>query len=146
MIVNTVSEHVLSSLEEEDLDDEDPLLEAAILVAELLENTRYFNQTTGIPRSPHFRLYRDERLSESSPRDFKDALRMTPQQFEYVLKKIEGHHVFRTKGNGPQADVRVQLKVALHRLGHDGSLASFTAIGRVWMYLPVPPRCIRNGA
>ncbi len=56
---------------------------------------------------------------------------MTPQQFEYVLSKIESHSVFRSKGRGPQRDPRIQLKVALHRLGHDGSLASNTAIARV---------------
>jgi hypothetical protein len=62
------------------------------------------------------------------PEDFKYILRITPAQFNFIVEMIQGHDVFLSRGSKPQADVVVQLKVALHRLGHDGSLSSYRAL------------------
>lgn len=79
---------------------------------------------------PSNAVYQDERLSELSPIDFKDALRVTPRQFEYILHLIADHPVFLSDGPTPSADPAIQLKIALHRLGHNGTLASFRSLSR----------------
>ena len=53
---------------------------------------------------------------------------MTKQQFDFIIDLIKDHPVFVRHGKKPQRDVVIQLKVALHRLAHDGSLSSLTAI------------------
>src|SRR5690554_4197694 len=104
-----------------------PAFKASLLTLDFLENNRYLEPSLPKFRSPN---YRDESL-ELSPRDFRDALRVTPQQFEYLVEMIKNHPIFLSHGRRRQEEVAIQLKVALHRLGHDGSLSSYSAIGRV---------------
>lgn len=56
---------------------------------------------------------------------------MTPRQFNFIIEVIKDHPVFERKGRKPQADIVVQLKVALHVLAHDGSHASDSALARI---------------
>jgi len=90
---------------------------------------RYIYPNPSIAR-PSNAVYRDERLSKLSPIDFKDALRVTPRQFDYIVHLIADHPVFLSNGPTPSADPAIQLKIALHRLGHNGTLASFRSLGR----------------
>ncbi|KAI7828976.1 hypothetical protein BC939DRAFT_500424 [Gamsiella multidivaricata] len=106
-----------------------PALLAALLTLHYFDTVRYINSRSSnhLFRSP---IYRDEVLSGHSERDFRSALRVMSKQFDFVLKIIRDHQVFRYQGKRRQADVAIQLKVALHRLGHDGPLSCFEAIGR----------------
>ncbi|KAF9538544.1 hypothetical protein EC957_006466 [Mortierella hygrophila] len=74
--------------------------------------------------------YRDNVLSGRNKKYFYDAFRMTKPQFDFVLNLIKDHPGFATRWKKPQQRVEVQLKVALHRFTHDGSLSSFNALGR----------------
>jgi len=78
-------------------------------------------------RSIHYREYV---LSGKDKRHFYDAFRMTKPQFDFIVNLIKKHSVFQRTWRKPQAPVEVQLKVALHRFTHDGSLSSFAAVGR----------------
>jgi hypothetical protein len=74
--------------------------------------------------------YREEVLSGNDKGYFYDAFKMTKPQFDFIVNLIQEHPVFETRWKKPQALVDVQLKVALHRLTHNGTLTSFSAIGR----------------
>ncbi|KAF9309011.1 hypothetical protein BG006_005207, partial [Podila minutissima] len=78
----------------------------------------------------HCTHYREVVLSGEDKHHFYDAFRMTKPQFDFVVNLIKNHSVFQKRWRKPQAPVEVQLKVALHRLTHDGSLSSLTAVGR----------------
>ncbi|KAK3805280.1 MAG: hypothetical protein J3R72DRAFT_508070 [Linnemannia gamsii] len=56
---------------------------------------------------------------------------MTKPQFEYIVDLIKDHSMFRTTGRKRQVLVSVQLKIALHRLIHDGFLSSFNTLDRL---------------
>ncbi|KAF9410369.1 hypothetical protein BGZ76_005527, partial [Entomortierella beljakovae] len=94
------------------------------------EVVRYLNPrpAANVYRSP---VYRDEVLSLLSPIDFKDAMHVTPLQFNFIVEVIQDHPVFLRRGRKPQREVATQLKVALHRLAHDGSHSSYSAYRRI---------------
>ncbi|KAG0248168.1 hypothetical protein BG011_000382 [Mortierella polycephala] len=75
-------------------------------------------------------VYRDIVLSGEDEQHFYDAFRMTKDQFNFVVNLIKYHPVFARRRKKPQKDVEIQLKVALHRLSHNESLSSLTAISR----------------
>lgn len=102
-------------------------LKEALVIHAYLTSTRYIYPNPTIVR-PSSAVYRDERLSILSPIDFKRELRVTPEQFNFIISQIEHHPVFHNHGRKPQKDVIIQLKVALSRLGHDGSASSFASI------------------
>lgn len=72
--------------------------------------------------------YRDKYLVPENMPAFKRILRLSPESFDFVKSMIEVHPVFKHKGKRRQMSVEVQLKIALMRLGHDGSLTGFDAI------------------
>ncbi|KAF9079618.1 hypothetical protein BGX23_003597, partial [Mortierella sp. AD031] len=74
--------------------------------------------------------YRDNVLSGKDEGFFYDAFRMNRDQFDFIVDLIKDHSVFARRGKKPQRPVAIQLKVALHRLAHDGSLSSLAAVGR----------------
>ncbi|KAF9122082.1 hypothetical protein BG015_005660, partial [Linnemannia schmuckeri] len=94
-----------------------------------LINKRYlYGPSPGTP--PNSTIYRNIMLSARYPLHFKRNLRVTPKQFDFILNLIKDHVVF-IGGTKPQIDVAVQLKVALIRLGHYGSLASVAHIADI---------------
>ncbi|KAF9340077.1 hypothetical protein BGX26_009112, partial [Mortierella sp. AD094] len=56
---------------------------------------------------------------------------MSVEQFNHIVGIIQNDPVFHSRGRKSQREVAIQLKVALHRLCHDGSLSSYKAIARV---------------
>ncbi|VDB94232.1 unnamed protein product [Peniophora sp. CBMAI 1063] len=58
------------------------------------------------------------------PEIFRSYLRVTPACFDDLVKAIKGHAVFHNNSNNKQADVDIQLAVALYRLGHYGNATS----------------------
>ncbi|KAG0300881.1 hypothetical protein BGZ99_003613, partial [Dissophora globulifera] len=105
-----------------------PLFLKVLITKHFFLTNRYLN-----PREPVFKssIFRDEVLSMDNGMVFQEALRLSPEQFNYVVKLIQDHPIFQQTGKKPQKEVTIQLKVALHRLAHDGSLSSFKAIARV---------------
>lgn len=83
------------------------------------------------PRSPIIKQngYRDV-LLQLPENDLRQALRMNIETFEYVLSLIEHHNVFQNKSFNKQADVWLQLAVALERFGCDGNGVSTGRVAR----------------
>ncbi|KAK3830064.1 MAG: hypothetical protein JOS17DRAFT_677742, partial [Linnemannia elongata] len=69
-------------------------------------------------------------LSSEDEDYFKTAFRMNETQFDCIVNLIKDASVFKSRGRKPQKPVADQLKVALHRFCHDGSLSSLNAVGR----------------
>lgn len=74
--------------------------------------------------------YRTKVLSGKDKDYFKDTFRMNKAQFHFIVELIKDATVFKSRGKKPQKPVMDQLKVALHRFCHDGSLSSRAAVGR----------------
>lgn len=102
-------------------------LQASIVIWFFFNNTRYL-----FPKPRRIRparcTYVDHDLSENNPECFKRALRVTPVQFRTILELIEDHPVFQDKNRRPQRHVSFQLKTALHRFGHEGSLSGHSEL------------------
>ncbi|ORY96098.1 hypothetical protein BCR41DRAFT_296631, partial [Lobosporangium transversale] len=49
--------------------------------------------------------------------------------FGHIVELIKDHPCFQPTGNKGQASVKIQMMVALQRLMHNGSLASYESIG-----------------
>ncbi|KAF0744308.1 hypothetical protein Ae201684P_018454 [Aphanomyces euteiches] len=62
--------------------------------------------------------------------DFVQEVRVSQTTFAYILRIIETSPVFVSAGNRNQRPVWVQLAVALHRIGHNGTGASLGMIAR----------------
>ena len=55
---------------------------------------------------------------------------MSPDNFDELIKKIEGHVVFQNNSPMKQFPVQVQLAVALYRFGHNGNAASVGGVAQ----------------
>ncbi|KAF9903116.1 hypothetical protein EC991_004142 [Linnemannia zychae] len=79
-----------------------PKLSMLISLHQVFTSTRYLfpNPYNSRPKSA---VYRDELLSDAAEyrNDFKDALRVTPAQFIFILQLIEDYPVFTTEGFKP---------------------------------------------
>jgi hypothetical protein len=56
-----------------------------------------------------------------SDRKFKQKFRVTKELFEHILDRINNHAVFKNNSRNKQRSPRLQLAVALHRLGVHGN-------------------------
>ncbi|KAF9984637.1 hypothetical protein BGZ80_008213, partial [Entomortierella chlamydospora] len=103
----------------------------ALATYNYFKTVRYLNPrpAESVFKSP---VYRDQVLSQLSPIAFRKAMRVTPRQFNFIVEVIQGHPVFLSRGRKPQAEVATQLKVALHRLAHNGSHASYESLARIF--------------
>lgn len=72
----------------------------------------------------HSPIYRDIVLSGEDEDLFFNAFCMTKEQFDFIVDLIKDHSTFARRGKKPQKSVEIQLKVALHRLAHNGTLTS----------------------
>jgi hypothetical protein len=73
-----------------------PLFLRVLYAKHFFKTNRYLNpRTSSVIKSP---TYRDEVLCEDNGRVFQEALRVTPQQFDYVVKTIQDHPVFQRQG------------------------------------------------
>ncbi|KAK3827380.1 MAG: hypothetical protein J3R72DRAFT_367884, partial [Linnemannia gamsii] len=83
-----------------------------------LHARRYLHPRTHLPSST---VLRDEVLPAYNAVAFERIMRVTPTQFQILLDLIRDHPVFHSANPlRPQAPVRVQLTVALYRLGSRG--------------------------
>ncbi|KAF9546133.1 hypothetical protein EC957_010119 [Mortierella hygrophila] len=74
-----------------------------------------------VPRLPSSAMLRDEILPALDAVAFKRIMRITPTQSQILLDITQDHPVFQSANPLlPQVPVRVQLTVALYRLGSKG--------------------------
>ncbi|KAJ7467849.1 hypothetical protein B0H11DRAFT_1732547 [Mycena galericulata] len=69
-------------------------------------------------------------FKENDPKRFRRNLRVSPETFDALVGKIEGHHIFANNSYCGQTPVHLQLAIALYRFGHDGNAASVEAIAQ----------------
>lgn len=75
--------------------------------------------------------FRDVVLSGQDEDQFFTAFRMNKEAFDFILNLIKGHTTFARQGKKPQKSVEIQLKVALHRLAHNGTMTSNKYLSRL---------------
>jgi hypothetical protein len=64
------------------------------------------------------------KINGMSDRLFKQKFRVSKETFNHILQKIHMHPVFHNNSRNPQRPVKLQLAVALNRLGRNGNGAS----------------------
>lgn len=62
--------------------------------------------------------------------NFRQAFRMNKDTFNFILNKIENHHIFHNNSLHKQQPVWLQLLVSLERFGFDGNASSIGKIAR----------------
>jgi hypothetical protein len=67
---------------------------------------------------------------EDDHKRFRRNLRVNPETFDQLIKRIEGHTVFVSDGPQDQMPLDEQLAITLFRFGHYGNAASVEAIGQ----------------
>lgn len=68
----------------------------------------------------------------SRPEIFRDDVRVYPWTFTRILSHIEGHPVFQSGSNVPQAPPNQQLILFLYRMGHSGNASSLAQISKTF--------------
>lgn len=84
--------------------------------------TRVLEPGTRVAKSSQLHLLDD--FSENNTRLFQKKLRVDPQTFSALVKRIENHYIFYNNSNIAQAPPNVQLAIFLNRAGHYGNAAS----------------------
>lgn len=106
----------------EDMIQEMPELKALFVVL----SQRYLtDRSSSVPRAPSRFEWCLKDLDEVR---FKQTFRMNQESFYRLYDLIKDHEVYLPTGGRPQKDVRLQMMVALERLGMYGNGAS---VGRV---------------
>ncbi len=82
---------------------------------------RYMISRISVPKSN----WASEILPKYSEPRWRVMTRMDPQSFKAILHLIQDNPIFQNRSSSPQAPVEIQLKVALFKLGHDGSASGF---------------------
>ncbi|KAE8952902.1 hypothetical protein PR002_g32543, partial [Phytophthora rubi] len=95
----------------------------------LVEANRYLTPRQLYDKSRDFVLNYFFNLPDDS---FRQLTRMSKASFQFVLSEIEGHPVFQNDSLHPQADVALQLAVALDRLGNYGNGVSLGRTLKLW--------------
>jgi hypothetical protein len=106
------------------LDDEEEQFLADYAGYLAIQNTRYSETRTRVPRLGNLHILWDYAKTPVHHYLFIKLVRVTPHTFLRILGDIEGNPVFQNESNHPQAPVEVQLAVALWRLGRFGNAAS----------------------
>ncbi|KAF7320771.1 DDE Tnp4 domain-containing protein [Mycena chlorophos] len=80
-----------------------------------------------------------------NPALFRTELRIWPQTFDRLVKRLELHPIFTNNSNSPQLPVDIQVAVTLYQFGHNGNGASLQAVSW-WSGLGkgTVPRCTRR--
>ncbi|KAJ7724796.1 hypothetical protein B0H16DRAFT_1333291 [Mycena metata] len=64
------------------------------------------------------------------PKRFRRNLRVSPDTFDGLVLRIEGHPIFLNSSPKPQTAPYIQLAIVLFRFGHDGNAASVESIAQ----------------
>eukprot|EP00644_Phytophthora_capsici_P013820 jgi/Phyca11/119893/e_gw1.40.258.1 len=95
----------------------------------LVDNSRYITPRDLYAKSRDFAMNYFFQLPDVS---FRQLTRMTKPTFLYVLSEIKDHPIFHNKSNNEQADVWLQLAVALDRFGNYGNGVSLGRTLKLW--------------
>lgn len=109
----------------EDIEENIPEVTALSIVLQ----ERYLTPRTKVPRAPS-RV--DWLLNELDNDRFKQVLRMNRESFFEIFGLIQNHPIFKTEVKKPQTDVKIQMMVALERLGLSGNGASTGRMARAY--------------
>lgn len=115
-----------------DMDEElwnETEMESLAEVLMLVEANRYLSPRQLYDKSRDFVTKHFANLPDDS---FRQLSRMSKASFQFVLSEIEGHPVFRNNSPHSQADVTLQLAVALDRLGNYGNGVSLGRTLKLW--------------
>lgn len=93
----------------------------------VLLSTRTLYKAVSIPKSIEFR---DVVLFNLPDNEFRQAVRMNKPTFQFLFEEISEHSIFQNNSRNKQQDVRIQMAVALEKLGCDGNGASVGRIAR----------------
>lgn len=113
-------------------DDEDDVYAARMAAygdfLQVLSETRVLNPHK-VAKASQLHLVLVE-FKEDDPKRFRRNLRVSPETFDELVLKIQGHPVFHNNSHRAQTPVKVQLAIALYRFGHDGNAASVESIAQ----------------
>ena len=118
-----------SSSDDSQLESQDPpsiqvtaletLIDTYLHLSDQIQTTRRFSQYPPAPRIPQFDLLKWSRRYNSSR--FIRLLRVHPQTFDEILKRISGHWIFGNSSGNRQTPVEIQLAICLNQLRHYGN-------------------------
>ncbi|KAE8243924.1 hypothetical protein A4X13_0g6885 [Tilletia indica] len=94
-----------------------------------LEQQRYLVERLRVPKSSE---WINNILPELDDERFRSWMRMDRRSFKYILALIQDHSIFKGGAQCAQTPVAVQLALALHRLGTNGSGASVRVDAGQW--------------
>ncbi|KAF7291261.1 DDE Tnp4 domain-containing protein [Mycena indigotica] len=93
-----------------------------------LENTRVLNPNIIHKLSQLYLVL--ELYKKDDEKCFRHNLRVSPETFDEILKRIQDHHVFVSEGPHDQFPIDKQLVIALFWFGHFGNAASVESVGQ----------------
>jgi len=95
-----------------------------------IQDTRYLNPRTSIPKQGSLHLAWEYAKDPAHHHLFIQMLRVSPLVFGVIHELIRNHHIFCNNSNVPQSPVDYQLAVTLFRLGRFGNAASVIDIAQ----------------
>ena len=97
-------------------------------VHEALAEERYMEPRVFVPKSDWARNI----LPKYSDIRWRSFARMSPESFRHILGLISNNPLFYNNANPQQTPIETQLKIALWRLGNDGSASGFRPSASQW--------------
>jgi hypothetical protein len=123
----------MASVDDISDDDEDDVYAARMIahseLLQLISETRVLNPSNKVARQSQLHLVLVQ-FKEDDPQRFRRNLRVSPETFDSLVSRIEGHPVFSNNSRNPQTPTYIQLAIALFRFGHDGNAASVESIAQ----------------
>ena len=116
--------------QELDIADACAQLQADISMFRKIQNTRYLNPRTHIPKDGSLHLAWEYAQNPDHHHLFVQMLRVSPLVFAVILHLIKDHLIFHNNSNVPQSPVDFQLAVTLYRMGRFGNAASLLDLAR----------------
>ncbi|KIK14153.1 hypothetical protein PISMIDRAFT_117538 [Pisolithus microcarpus 441] len=94
-----------------------------VALTDEVEKLRYLAARTKAPRAPQLQLL-EEWCLNNDLKKFCRKLRVDPDVFTSLVRKLENHPIFSNNSHNPQLPVSVQLAIFLNRVGHYGNGAT----------------------
>lgn len=94
-----------------------------IVLADEVAKARYLVTHTKAARTPQLQLLKEWCLNDDLKK-FCRILRVHPNVFASLVRRIQDHPIFSNNSNNPQLPVSVQLAIFLNGVGHYGNGAT----------------------
>jgi len=115
-----IAKEFLESSDDEECDGEDIFDDPVELLA-LATSRRYLQPRIEVPKSRH---WLKEVLPNLDPLRYRQSMRVSRETFQFILRSIENHAVFKNNSKNKQLAVEDQLSIAMWRFGRCGNGAS----------------------